>query len=456
MEPTSTASIKVARWLVAVLAVANVIRAITLSVTVGEAWNYDRFIQPPWRDALAHFDLNNHVLNTLLVRISTHYFHLTELSLRLPSVLAGFLYLWVVYRLVERRFGSGWQMPLIIGLLTLNPLVLNAMSEARGYGMALACMVWALELMLELAESFSAPKFNLAAVLLGLSISASLAFAAPAVALATVFLAWGRGWLWPRGKGLAFGFLIFLPTFVFLVIPIDHVTVSSFAGGATSLRQTLNEISAISLGTSTPWVMGAVRIGVGILAAVCLIAAIRFGRHRWNALLVLTAGTFPLTLGILLAAHRWLHAPFPSGGALYLVPISTLALTALFLKRNTKSAKLLLYAGGILLIARYVTATDIRTYAGNEEFAGGRALAKALRTEVGLGGIDLGASKSVEPIVNYYRTRLRQGNWERVPRQPPTGSYAYYVLAGPDRALVEERQLKVVYQDAGLILARRP
>ena len=45
-------------------------------------------------------------------------------------------------------------------------MVLDAMSEARGYGMALACLIWALELMLELAEQFSEAKFNLAAVLL--------------------------------------------------------------------------------------------------------------------------------------------------------------------------------------------------------------------------------------------------------------------------------------------------
>ena len=67
MERTSTASIKLARVWVAVLAVVNLVRAMTLPVTLGEAWNYDRFVAPPWREAFEHFDLNNHVLNTLLV-----------------------------------------------------------------------------------------------------------------------------------------------------------------------------------------------------------------------------------------------------------------------------------------------------------------------------------------------------------------------------------------------------
>src|ERR1017187_2513691 len=109
MEPTSTASIKTARWLLAALLAVNVYRAMTQSVTPGEACNYDRFIGPMWGEALAPFDVNNHVLNTLLVRISTSQFHLTELSLRLPSLLAGAFYLWVVFRMARRWFGDGPQ-----------------------------------------------------------------------------------------------------------------------------------------------------------------------------------------------------------------------------------------------------------------------------------------------------------------------------------------------------------
>jgi hypothetical protein len=288
-----------------------------------------------------------------------------------------------------------------------------------------------------------------------LSIGASLAFAAPAAALTAVFLAWGRGWLYSRGKGPVFIGLVFLPTFVLLAIPLDHVTVSSFAGCATSLRQTLNRISSLSLGTSTAWVLGTVRVAIGILAAACLVAAIRNWTRRGEGLMVLTGGTFAGSLGILLAAHRWLHAPFPLEGGMHLIPLATVSLGALFLKMNLKPAQLVLYAGGILLIVRYATVTDVRTYAGNEEFSGGKALAKALRAAVGRGGIDMGASETAEPVINYYRTRLRQGNWERAPQKPPTGRYDYYVLAGPDRRLVEERQLKVVYEDAGLVLARR-
>src|ERR1019366_92359 len=118
MEPASTASIKTARWFLAGLLAVNLYRAMTQSVTPGEAWNYHRYIAPTWAEALARFDINNHVLNTLLVRISTDCLHLTELSLRLPSLLCGVLYMWVVFRMARRWFGDGLPFLAVVGLLT--------------------------------------------------------------------------------------------------------------------------------------------------------------------------------------------------------------------------------------------------------------------------------------------------------------------------------------------------
>ena len=454
MERISTASIKVARVWVAVLAVVNLVRAMTLPVTLGEAWNYDRFVSPPWREAFERFDLNNHVLNTLLVRISTARFHLTELSLRLPSLLGGLLYLWVAYRLATRRFASGAASLAVLGLLTLNPMVLDGMSEARGYGMGLALLLWAMELMLESDQSFSAQKFNLAAVCLGLSVSAALAFAAPAAAMAAVFLAWGRGFAYAKGQGPVFVLLSFVTAFVFLAIPIDHTVAGAFVAGATSLRQTLNELSEISLGTSLKVVAAAIRIGVGLLAVASVAAAVRMWRHTTGGLIVLSGGTLALSLMLLLASNRWLHSRFPEGGAVYLIPLCTLAFASILLKWKHKAAQFVLYAASFGLIAVYLNALDFQVYAAGADFAGGRVIAKKLRAEIGTRAARIGVSEAAEPIFNYYRTRLRQGNWERIERRPLTGSYDYYVLGGADRALVEERHLHVLYKDAGLILAQ--
>jgi uncharacterized membrane protein len=222
--PADTAALRAARYLCAALLAINLVRAVTQSVTPGEARNYVLYVAPPWAEALSRFDINYHVLNTLLVRISTARFHLTELSMRLPSLLAGALYLWVVCRLARRWFGDSLAMLAVVGLLTLNPLVIDALSEARGYGMALAFWTLALYLILESTQSFSARNLNLAAVCLGLSVTASLPFAAPACALLLVAMLWFKRVPGTPPRRLYLPQYMFLTMFVLLTIPLTRLT----------------------------------------------------------------------------------------------------------------------------------------------------------------------------------------------------------------------------------------
>ena len=463
MEPTSSASIKTARWFLAALLAVNLYRAMTQSVTPGEAWNYDRFIGPTWGEALAHFDANNHVLNTLLVRISTSQFHLTELSLRLPSLLAGAFYLWVVMRLARRWFGDGLQFLAVVGLLTLNPVVVDALSEARGYGMALACWMWALELLLESMESFSPQKLKLAAVCLGLSVAATLAFAAPALALLVVFLAWSNGGAGassdvpPRhapfpGRFLAL--IFFLTAFVLLAIPLDRAEWKTLAVGATSLRQTINEITALSLGTSLKVIGAMARVAVALVALAGAAASLYYWRRRDGALVTLTGASLALTLVFLMAAHRWLHTPFPQEGAIYLIPFTTLIVATVILKQHNKAVQIAFLAVSVVLLARYVAEFPFGMYTAGNQFSGARTVAKTLRTNAKGGSPRIGVSLAAEPIMSYYRTRYRQGNWQPIKREPLTGVYDFYVLTPTDATLVQQRHLHVLYRDAGLTLAQ--
>jgi hypothetical protein len=446
MERTSTASTKIARWFLAALVAVNVYRAITQSVTPGEALNYNRFIGPTWVEAFSRFDINNHVLNTLLVRISTSRFHLTELSLRLPGLLAGILYLWVVYRMARRWFGGCFVFLAVVGLLTLNPLVIDAMSEARGYGMALACWMWALELMLESLVSFSSRKLNLSGMCLGLSVAASLAFVAPACALLIVHLLWSKG----RTPVLA----AFLTAFVVLVIPLNHAEWNTLAVGATSLRQTINEFIALSLGTSLKIFGTVARIALALLALAGSAEAVRHWRRQDGMMVGITGATLALTLVLLLVGHIFLLTPFPQEGAIYLIPLTVLPVTADILKGKNKAAQIAFLTLSGLLLVRYLAEFPIGPYSAGSQFAGGRMLAKTLRDKIGPAPARIGVSPDAEAIMNYYRTRYRQGNWQLTERQPNTASYDYYVLTPTDAPLIEQRHLRVLYRDAGLTLAR--
>jgi hypothetical protein len=457
MEPTSTASIKTARWFLAALLAVNLYRAMTQSVTPGEAWNYDRFIGPSCTEALSRFDVNNHVLNTLLVRISTARFHLTELSLRLPSLLAGVLYLWVVFRMARRWFGDGPAFLAVVGLLTLNPIVVDALSEARGYGMALASWMLALELILESVQSFSLQKLNLAAICLGLSVAAALPFAAPAVALLAVFLLWSKTTGGAGASACQFvnlALIFFLTAFVLLAIPLNHAEWKTLGVGATSLRQTINEITALSLGTSLKVIAAIARVALALVAVAGVFASVRCWRRRDGALLALTGATLALTLVLLIAAHRWLHTPFPQDGAIYLIPLTVLPVTAAILKGHNKTAQIAFLCVSAVLLARYVSQFPSGMYAAGSQFAGARTLAKTLRAKAGHASVRIGASLAAEPIINYYRARYRQGNWRPLERLPLTGVYDFYVLTPTDAALIEQRHLHVLYRDTGLTLAQ--
>jgi hypothetical protein len=448
---------------------ASVYRAATQSVTPDEAATYNRFVGPPLREAFSVMTANNHVLNTLLEIISTSYFHLTDLALRLPSVLCGGLYLWAVYRLSRRTFGTGRLLPAAVALLSLNPLVLDHLSAARGYGMALAFWMWALELMLEYLESgqpLASEKLKLAAVCLGLSVASNLAFIVPVVALACGFAVLLRT---GQAGGLSyftqqFAIPALVTAFLVLVIPLNHVDFATFNIGATSLRQTLHSVTALSLfhghPSSLPPVLAAgFRVGLGLLViAVVFVAAQilrRRPRGRVELLLVLLAGTMLLAFVTHELAHRIFLVPFPvNGSALYFIPVTTLAGLALVCRVNRKPLESAALIMAVLCIAGYLIQFDVRIYGEWPEYAEARTVVKAIRRDAGLRHIRIGASAGMEPVLNYYRARYRLGNWDAVNPQPLTGAYDYYVLSQQDAGLLDQRHLRLVFRGADLFVAQ--
>ena len=190
------------------------------------------------------------------------------------------------------------------------------------------------------------------------------------------------------------------------------------------------------------------------MAVAGVFASVRCWRRRDGALLALTGATLALTLVLLIAAHRWLHTPFPQDGAIYLIPLTVLPVTAAILKGHNKTAQIAFLCVSAVLLARYVSQFPSGMYAAGSQFAGARTLAKTLRAKAGHASVRIGASLAAEPIINYYRARYRQGNWRPIERLPLTGVYDFYVLTPTDAALIEQRHLHVLYRDTGLTLAQ--
>lgn len=131
------------------------IRAYTLSFTHDESLSYEII---NGNEQLAN-TANNHVLNTTLMALSSALFGNSEFALRLPNVLAFALYLISCFFLC-RPIKNLWLGLLGLGLLLLNPFLLEYFSLARGYGISIGLMAVSLVFLLNVErEDCSWPSF---------------------------------------------------------------------------------------------------------------------------------------------------------------------------------------------------------------------------------------------------------------------------------------------------------
>jgi hypothetical protein len=115
------------------LLLSSIYRATTIPFTIDESLSFAIFSWNPSWGAKA----NNHLLNTTLMQWCSVLFGNSELSLRLPNVLAHGVYLLCALALIRRLEHPGLQLTGFM-LFNLNLFLLDFFSLARGYGLALA------------------------------------------------------------------------------------------------------------------------------------------------------------------------------------------------------------------------------------------------------------------------------------------------------------------------------
>ena len=110
-------------------------RAVTQSIAHDEALTYELYLKGPLSQVFHYFHSNHHFLNTLLMYVCASVFGVSEWSLRLPALAGAALYFAASYRVCKNVL-DGYPFLMGVGLLTLNPFILDFMVAARGYGMA--------------------------------------------------------------------------------------------------------------------------------------------------------------------------------------------------------------------------------------------------------------------------------------------------------------------------------
>jgi len=178
-------------------------RATLSSIVHDEALTYLVFVKRSVRDivifkAPGSYD-NNHMLLTLLAKLSVALFGLHELSLRLPSVLAYCLYLTAIGAILKSVV-RGFAFWVFFFAAAANPAIIDLMSVARGYGLGISLTTagFLLCLKIQTGEAESRLKYAMAAeFLFALAVLAHFSFLLLYLALLswrllTIAAAWYR------------------------------------------------------------------------------------------------------------------------------------------------------------------------------------------------------------------------------------------------------------------------
>src|SRR5580704_7068382 len=81
-------------------------RAAVQSITVDEATTYLSYVRGNWASIWTNYDANNHILYSILAQLSVRAFHISEFSLRLPTVIAGLFFIIGIHRVLELTVDS--------------------------------------------------------------------------------------------------------------------------------------------------------------------------------------------------------------------------------------------------------------------------------------------------------------------------------------------------------------
>jgi len=486
----------------------NAYRAWQQSIVHDEAFTYHVYLAGPSATIFEYYTANLHFLFVILAKLSVTLFGVSAFAMRLPTLVAGALYFAVAYRLSLFLFEGSAGFLLSVLVLTLNPLVLDFLVAARGYGLALALLLQALcDLLAYLSAGNGTATVSSRNVVLyraggalALSVTANLAFLIPAIAMSLLFVGAllnedrnaraGAGLLKPlarlhAGLGQYALPMAYIALVFFLVSPVRNATKADLYAGSSSLVESIRLLIDLSFahkyarslannGTAVFGWWSRLRFFVLLppllLLATAMLAFVsrkvwRGGKPRTRAELALyiAMGTIVVSVLALVAGHYVLGLPYPTDRTgLYLLPLFTLASLASMKILKTKTGPVRWLAPGVAV----VLAISVVIYAGelNTNYfamwmydADTRDIVRtiAAREANGTRAVRLGLSWVLEPSVNYYRTILKQDRIQPADRSGPDHDSDYFVLVSEDHSLLESRHLKTLqkFATSGVILA---
>lgn len=463
-------------------------RAATQSFVHDEAFTWELYLQQPLSYIFNFFSANHHFLNTILMRLSMAVFGMSELSLRLPTLAAAALFFWAIYKLAHAVFGSGFTMLVAVAAVTLNPLTLDFMVAARGYGLALALWTLSLATMTEILMSsrLQTAPLAMAGTTLALSVTANLCFVLPAASLASAFLvlvlrrsqellaagrkkknapALKRSPIWLSFVGSIAGIaIVFVAAYPF--DPFNPAHRADFYAGAATLVESARNLAGASLQHTGP--LRGLKlanlfcdIAAFGIAPLVLLAGLWIGFGRRDPLLMLTSTCAAATVLLLILLHLAIGLLYPvDRTGIYFGPILTIVLIRLaYLTRGFWYISGSAYTLAGILVVLFLTEFDVHRFMVWEYDADTNLLAQeiARRHDPATTSVRVGGDWMLAPALEFYRVKNHWTWMAPVTRQAVEAPADFYALIPSPRDL---RQLNLVPVWVGpiahSILALRP
>ena len=185
-----------------------VLRAWMIPITVDESTTAVIHVHRSVLDTLTYSteaNPNNHILNTLAIKLFTGLFGWWPIVVRLPVLIGAALYVWAATMLSKRFSDRSWIRVFAFVALLGNPYLLEFFALARGYGLGSGLMMVALWQAWLFLEDNSARRLRNAILAAGLAVYSNftlLIFFAPFMALLllscwqlnpSLLLFWRRG-----------------------------------------------------------------------------------------------------------------------------------------------------------------------------------------------------------------------------------------------------------------------
>ncbi|HET8925307.1 MAG TPA: hypothetical protein VFN26_20155 [Candidatus Acidoferrum sp.] len=436
-----------------------VYRAKTQTIAHDEALEYEWFLD----GGVAHvleYNPANHMLFTLLAKPTVWTLGVSELRLRLPSVAGALLYVLAAYLLSRRLFGGGLLFFLSVGLLCLNPQILEFMPAARGYILGLAGLVAAMYAMTRLTERGefdpAAKEWRhgcaVASLALAVPVMATPTNAIPVVCLGMAFSIVALGG-WKRlpafrdarmqefakrfvAPGAAAGFCVLWPYLI-------QMRPGHFYAGLKTARDSMSDVFtgsflykwtddvwAPSLGgvPAVPgsWQARAVNLGIYVLLPVLfwlvasgVLLARRSGKgpsaSPTSAACRIFGGAAIACVLLIAGMHVLLRAHYPNARyCLFLVPLFTVGallagreIAARYPRRALRAIGLLITA---TVVADYAASIQVKEFRYNAYDAISFKLYQAIAEDAqnhGLPQVRVGGTWWYEPEINFYRRKFK-------------------------------------------------